>query len=214
MKKTVFYFLFLLFLFPFRMTAQESTSPLKDFSKHEIGISVGAFPVIGIFYKYEPFIGNSYVHTTVENTLLGHYSYEGGTKTYLIGTFSFEYKYNFTFRHALGITASWACRRIEENLREIKTATDNYFALQAGYRFTYKHFEKLSLYSALYAGATLYIQDKQLMNDDQKSNFWAYPSLHVTLFGISVGKKNAADFEVGFGTQGMIKVGYCYKFGK
>ena len=55
---------------------------------------------------------------------------------------------------------------------------------------------------------------KELMNDDQKSNFWVYPSLHLALFGISVGKKNAANFEVGFGTQGMIKVGYCYKFGK
>ena len=214
MKKIVFYFLFLLFLFPFRMTAQESTPPLKDFSKHEIGISAGAFPVIGIFYKYEPFIGNSYVHTTVDNTLLGHYSNVGGTKTYLIGVFSIEYKYNFNHRHALGITASWACRKIEDYLEETKTAIDNYFDLQAGYRFTYKRFEKLSLYSALYAGATFYLQDKELMNDDQKSNFWVYPSMHIALFGISVGKKNAANFEVGFGTQGLIKVGYCYKFGK
>jgi len=214
MKKNIFCFLFLLFLLPSLMTAQESASPLKDFSKHEIGISAGAFPVIGIFYKYEPFIGNSYVHTTVENTLLGHYSDEGGNKTYLIGTFSMEYKYNFTPRHAAGITATWACRKIEKNMEEINSATDNYFALQAGYRFTYKRFEKLSLYSALYVGATFYLQDKDLMNDDQKSNFWAYPSMHLTLFGISVGKKNAADFEVGFGTQGLIKAGYCYKFGK
>jgi len=211
MKKNIFSFLFLLFLFPFSMTAQESTSPLKDFSKHEIGISAGAFPVIGIFYKYEPFWGPLYV------PFLGfghYYCLENYTQSYLIGTFSFEYKYNFTSRHAFGITASWACRKVEEHLEEIKIGTDNYFVLQAGYRFTYKRFEKLSLYSALYAGATFYLQDKELMNDDQKSNFWVYPSLHLALFGISVGKKNAANFEVGFGTQGMIKVGYCYKFGK
>jgi len=192
------------------MKAQESTSPLKDFSKHEIGISAGAFPVIGIFYKYEPFWGPLYVPFWG----FGHYYSENYTQSYLIGTFSFEYKYNFTFRHAMGITASWACRKVEEHLEEIKTGIDNYFALQAGYRFTYKRFEKLSLYSALYIGATFYLQDKQLMNDDQESNFWGTPSMHLALFGISVGKKNAADFEVGFGTQGLIKVGYCYKFGK
>jgi len=210
MKKNIFYFLFLLFLFPISMKAQESTSPLKDFSKHEIGISAGAFPVIGIFYKYEPFWGPLYVPFWG----FGHYYSENYTQSYLIGTFSFEYKYNFTFRHAMGITASWACRKVEEHLEEIKTGIDNYFALQAGYRFTYKRFEKLSLYSALYIGATFYLQDKQLMNDDQESNFWGTPSMHLALFGISVGKKNAADFEVGFGTQGLIKVGYCYKFGK
>jgi hypothetical protein len=213
MKKNIFYFLFLLFLFPFSMTAQESTSPLKDFSKHEIGISAGAFPVIGFFYKYEPLLG------PVEIEFLGHYYYQDRgdglyLESYLIGAFSMEYKYNFTSRHAAGITVSWACRKRDVHLREIKTGTDNYFVLQAGYRFTYKRFKKLSLYSALYAGATFYLQDKQLMNDEQKSNFWVYPSLHLTLFGISVGKKNAADFEVGFGTQGLIKVGYCYKFGK
>ena len=205
MKKNVFYFLFLLFLFPINMTAQETASPLKNFPKHEIGISAGAFPVIGIFYKYE-FLGLSRY-----STLFGYYDYEDirdglYLESYLIGTFSFGYRYNFTSRHALGITASWACRKVKEHLEEIKTGTDNYFALQAGYRFTYKRFEKLSLYSALYIGATFYIQDKQLMNDDQESNFWGTPSLHLALFGISVGKKNAADFEVGFGTQGIIKV--------
>jgi hypothetical protein len=210
MKKTIFYFLFLLFLLPSLITAQESTSPLKDFSKHEIGISAGAFPVIGIFYKYS---------WPVDFDLLGHYYYQDRgdgryLKSYLIGAFSFEYKYNFNYRHALGIIVSWACRKRDVHLSEIKIGTDNYFALQAGYRFTYKRFEKLSLYSALYAGATFYLQDKDLMNDDQKSNFWVYPSLHIALFGVSVGKKNAANFEVGFGTQGLIKVGYCYKFGK
>ncbi len=213
MKKTIFYFLFLLFLLPSFMTAQESTSPLKDFSKHEIGISAGAFPVIGFFYKYEPFLG------PVDVRFLSYYYYQDRgeglyLESYLIGAFSFEYKYNFNHRHALGITASWACRKRDVHLREIEVGTDNYFALQAGYRFTYKRFEKLSLYSALYAGATFYLQDKELMNDDQKSNFWVYPSMHIALFGISVGKKNAANFEVGFGTQGLIKVGYCYKFGK
>ena len=213
MKNIVFCFLFLLLLFPFSMKAQESTTLLKYFSKHEIGISAGAFPVIGIFYKYE-FLGLSKY-----SSLFGYYDYEyirDGLyfESCLIGTFTFEYKYNFTPRHAAGITATWACRKVEEHLEEIKTGTDNYFALQAGYRFTYKRFEKLSLYSALYVGATFYLQDKELMNDDQKSNFWGTPSLHLTLFGISVGKKNAAGFEVGFGTQGLIKVSYCYKFGK
>jgi len=214
MKKYIFPFLFMMFLFPFSMTAQESASPLKDFSKNEIGISAGAFPVIGIFYKWELF------GLTKDNNYFGHYYYSRDirdglyVKAYLIGTFSFEYKYNFTFRHAIGINASWACRKVEENLEEIKTGIVNYFVLQAGYRFTYKRFEKLSLYSALYVGATFCLQDKELMDDDQKSNFWGTPSLHLALFGISVGKKNAADFEVGFGTQGLIKVGYCYKFGK
>jgi hypothetical protein len=38
------------------------------------------------------------------------------------------------------------------------------------------------------------------------------PSSHITFFGISVGKDNAANFELGFGTQGILNMGYSLKF--
>ncbi|HOF15813.1 MAG TPA: hypothetical protein PLF32_03240 [Bacteroidales bacterium] len=214
MKKLALCFLFLLILSS--LTAQEETQPTsKDYFKHKIGISVGAFPTIGILSKYEPFsgLGN-------EEIFGYHYSYieqedSQYVKTYLIGTFSLEYKYNFTSRHALGFTASWACRKtINRNWLRTNTFIDNYLVTQVGYRFTYKHFEKLSLYSAIYFGATFYYEDIYMITGIKKSNFCTVPSMHLTLLGISVGNKNAGNFEIGFGTQGMIKAGYCYRFGK
>jgi hypothetical protein len=38
------------------------------------------------------------------------------------------------------------------------------------------------------------------------------PSTHVTFVGVSVGKDNAANFELGFGTQGLLNVGYSHRF--
>ncbi len=213
MKKLALCFLFLLILSS--LTAQEETQlTSKDYFKHEIGISVGAFPTIGIFYKYVPFLGPVYLE------ILGHHYYQDNGDgeyfdVYLIGTFSLEYKYNFTSRHALGFTASWACRKItDSNWLRTDTFIDNYLVTQVGYRFTYKRFKKLSLYSAFYAGATFYYKDIYMTTGIKKSNFWAMPSAHLTLLGISVGNKNAGNFEIGFGTQGMIKAGYCYRFGK
>ncbi|HOF15518.1 MAG TPA: hypothetical protein PLF32_02580 [Bacteroidales bacterium] len=215
MKKLSLCFLFLFFLFS--LTAQEKTLlTSKNYFEHEAGISVGAFPMIGFFYYYRaPFMEPNPMYIKV----LSHYSYidkEDGQyfKAYLIGTFLLEYKYNFTSRHAIGMTTSWACRKIiDSNWVRTDVYIDNYFAPQIGYYLTYKRFEKLSLYSAIHFGVTFYYEDIH-MTGIKKRNFWALPSMYLTFLGISVGNKNAGNFEFGFGTQGVIKAGYRYKFGK
>lgn len=42
--------------------------------------------------------------------------------------------------------------------------------------------------------------------------FIVLPSTHITLFGVSLGKDNAANFELGIGTQGFLNVGYSRRF--
>ena len=61
-------------------------------------------------------------------------------------------------------------------------------------------------------GLTFYIQDKILQTKNQKDNFWIMTNIHFNPIGISIGNNHAFCAELGFGTQGLLKIGYMYKF--
>jgi hypothetical protein len=50
------------------------------------------------------------------------------------------------------------------------------------------------------------------MDEQWKGSPILLPSGHLTLLGISLGKKNNGNIELGYGTQGTLKIGYSINF--
>lgn len=186
-------------------------------SKHEIGFSMGIYPVIGILDPARSSLRHHDLHLNVGCDTID---------SWLIGAFTFHYFYNITRFHAVGVHSTLAFRHStvlpnENPYQEpvsplIKTlkreqqpynSLNAYWTLQASYRITFKRYAFCSLYSAVSAGFTLY-----MMDNHWKSDPVILPSGHITALGISLGKDNNANIELGFGTQGILKVGYSRRF--
>ena len=147
------------------------------------------------------------------------------------GTLTFNYQYHFTSKHSIGFTFSWLGRHIQSYLKDISYGTmpgirnDNIlinstgwehdFTLCANYRFTYYNKNALSLYTGIHVGVGLgFIERKLLLPAEYNLGFnsYAFLGMQLTALGIEVGKTHAFISELGFGVQGIIKVGYRYKF--
>lgn len=223
MKKSILLLtLPLLFLTAPTLQAQNTPTSTDDVNKNEISFNVGAFPAIGFFYQSGIMFGPVQMPFSMP-PLWSYYLYrDEDYHSALIGSFSLSYKYNFNKFHTIGVAATWACRTtgfVSDD--KMIHGTDHYLALQLGYKITYKRYNNISLYSALYAGTTLYFEDDVFFNymkeretsySNLKGTCWIAPNFHITLVGISLGKKNAANIELGFGTQGILNFGYAYKF--
>ena len=69
-------------------------------------------------------------------------------------------------------------------------------------------------------GATFGIEAKEINEfvrtvwntDKWTRRFFVGPSVQLTLLGMRVGKANAANIELGFGPEGILEIGYSYKF--
>jgi hypothetical protein len=192
--------------------------PVTDFPKHELGVSWGAFPAIGMLAPNLNFLFgglNFSPFKYVEHQTSG----DKFCNSYLIGTFNASYYCNMSQRRAIGFTVSWAARRIHTNWIRSggmhvseRIGWENYLVFQYNHKRTYYEYSFISLYFSIHAGFILCIQDRILMPDYQDSKVWAFPAFQLTPFGISIGKKKDVSFELGIGTQGAIKIGYTYKF--
>ena len=104
----------------------------------------------------------------------------------------------------------------EKNYKGINT----YITLNATYRFIYKSFPNIDFYLGVGIGATFGIEAKEINefvrtvwnNDKWTRRFFVGPSVQLTLLGMRVGKANAANIELGFGPEGILGIGYSYKF--
>lgn len=234
-------------IFPIYSHAKENMqkpSPEKDFSKHEIGISWGAFPTSGILVgvdfwmpasqmvngRYSIIGGFTYpwfahydsnewdgpnirdeesgvLHSTKEHYSMQHY-----------GCLTFNYQYHFRKKHSIGFTASWLGRYISNytvrpHTEEVINAKgwDNIFTLCVNYRFTYYSKDAVSLYIGAHVGFAMgFIERKLLFLSEDR--FYAMTGIQVTGFGIEAGKTHAFVSELGFDCQGLLKIGYRYKF--
>lgn len=208
----------LLLITSFNTHAQTDSQVFVDVPRHEIGISMGIYPNIGI---WDPSRSGQFGHHD-------HYQTPDGDTidSWLIGAFTFNYFYNITRFHAIGIQSTLAFRHITTSYTDnpyqepvsplIKTLGRNndvnnslnvFWTWQASYHITFKRYASCSLYSGCSLGFTLYFMDKQWKND-----LVIFPSGHLTLFGISLGKRNNGNIELGYGTQGILKMGYSIKF--
>ena len=193
-------------------SAQESDS-LPDFKRHEIGISVGAFSQPSYYFILSQAFPYHYEGYKSEN-----FDY----CMYNIGTFSISYRYNFSPRQSLGVVTTLLFSKIEDKdkVRDL-SGTFTYLSLQPQYRFTYKRFEHCALYFSVALGVTVRIaSNDELSYWDHYREGYALdygslhfaPSSHITFLGISLGDDNNANLELGFGTQGILNVGYSRKF--
>ena len=193
--------------------ATAQNDPLPDFKRHEVGISTGAFSQPSYFFILSQAFPFHYEGYKSEN-----YDY----CMYNIGSFSLSYRYHFTPRQSLGVVTTLFFSKIEDkdkvrNLSGVFT----YWSFQPQYRVTYKHFDHCALYFSVALGVTMRIASSGVLSywDSYREGYSLdygrlhfAPASHITFLGISLGNDNNANFELGFGTQGVLNVGYSRKF--
>lgn len=204
----------MLMLFCWQISGQENEQQPSVFRRHEIGLSVGAFSQPTLFYALSEVLPVFYNGYKGENNKIIQYN---------IGTFSLSYRYHFTERQSLGVVSTLLFSKIVDKYYvNDHSGFFTFWSLEPQYRFTYKRFKYCALYFGAAVGVTFRIASNDKLPDLDSAGggwfsvdygrFFAMPSSHITFFGISVGKDNAANFELGFGTQGILNVGYSLKF--
>ena len=97
----------------------------------------------------------------------------------------------------------------------------HYFTLQGNYRYTYYRKNNVSLYFGIHYGAVLCIRDKDILPKEtlhlfmttiSNDRYYLNPAFHLTALGIDIGTKHIFNMELGIGTQGILKIGYKYKY--
>ena len=144
----------------------------------------------------------------------------------LSGSVNLQYHHYFNKYNVLNIDVSWAMYKHHnmiavENSYKYGNQYLHFISAQIGYSIYYFHKGKVTLYSSVYLGGTLYYIGT--LWDHYDTHYAEYlmgtspvmtlkPALHINWVGIRIGEHNAATFELGFGTQGVLKFGYSYRF--
>jgi len=207
----------------------------RSFFKHEVGFSIGVFPTIG-FFNFGggwAFTGDPmFKHTDYLERDNGMYE-----NMYCLGSYSFSYNYRFNPEHSIGASLSWVGKHIDTYWiygGKIPFATytepdtvngsgwKHYFTLQVNYRQTYyRKNDKISLYWGIAAGITLCVIDKDILPKEthytlfgpvSNTKYRFAPAMQLNVLGMELGGKNVFLTELGIGTQGILKIGYRYKF--
>jgi len=212
--------------------SENNSDKNKPYPKHEIGFYIGAFPTIGIF-TYDvgllPFSKDPiFMHTNYRGEKDGNYE-----KMYHLGSYMLNYNYRFSLKHSKGVSLSWVGKHIDiyeiyptNGVNNADTVNGrgwrHYFTLQGNYRYTYYRYDNVALYLGIHYGVTFCIRDKYIlpkeiryfsMGNIGNKRFLIFPiAIHFNALGIEVGKKYVFNTELGIGTQGLLKIGFRYKF--
>jgi hypothetical protein len=201
----------------------------QTFYKHEIGVSYGILPSAGIFATDELYGYLDFINPFLPYSKLGEIN-ENHILTYNFGSFNFAYQYHITKMHSIGIGFLWLPRYAEfiynPSPRMRVPIQDkgwyHHTSLTVNYRITFYRTAKIALYAALHTGLTLTFKPKHFDYKawDRVSFFKTvgviYLQVHwacqLDLLGIEVGTTHCFHADLGFGTQGINKMGYRYKF--
>jgi hypothetical protein len=200
----------------------------QEFANHEIGLSWGAFPTLGVWYGVAFWMDGDinrypYWHWETRHPLFSHnHRDENGFYTMQhYGALAFNYQYHFSKRHSMGFNTTWLGRHISNHAERRRPLVfdqlinakgwEHTFALCANYRFTYYNRNAISLYTAIHLGLAVKLIARKLLFDSEKSSYWA-PVSQIIGFGIESGKTHVLVAELGIGAQGLVKIGYRYKF--
>ena len=234
MKKIVITYLIVL-LYAFTLNAQNETIVSLTYPRHEIGIEygLGFQPILNTYnhptnpvalFPFYPGYWNPDNWIAFSDRADDH-------KTQNISSFSLFYLCDITSKHAVGVSAN-ACflrSEIKSYVREgiIYKGIDTYLSLMPKYRFTYWQKSVCSLYLGVALGITFGIQGKELNQwynecivaglahngSPLEDRFWVNPAFQLTVFGVRLGgEHSAANIELGFGNEGIGKVGFSYRF--
>jgi len=206
--------------------------------KHEIGFTVGAFPLVGP----EPPAGRSGFLSFFPEYGFEHYSHSEGNqdgsyeKMYHLGSFAMHYNCHLDSKRTVGISLSWVGRHIEKYDwyywgaysydRDIVDGSGwkHNFTLQGSYRYIYKRKNNISFYNGIYFGATFCVRDKDILfkrkhskpgllsGSEVPDRYYFDWAAHITFWGIDIGTKHILNMELGIGTLGILRAGYKYKF--
>lgn len=192
--------------------AQQEEPEIMTYPKDEIQVSYGFLPIIGLFYPDGFWIISDYYDV---------FPFEERAWTQGVNV---QYNRHFNKNNVLSVDFSWSSYKHKQKYidnYDFEWKHVNYFTLQIGYSVHYYTTKMISLYSSFYAGATFYCIGRmdgtpssstdEIIYPD-KFHYIFRPALQVNFLGVRVGQRNAANFEIGFGTQGVLKVGYSYQF--
>ncbi|MDR3046725.1 MAG: hypothetical protein LBU51_03800 [Bacteroidales bacterium] len=163
--------------------AQEITSspPKVEMLKHEVGVSIGAFPAIAMLYKFD---FNPIIYPVLH----------------------FRYYYNFDTIHSLGILLS--AIPFEGIGRGYHGCL---FIPELIYKISYYHSDWVSFYLSIAVGMQLGFA----YSIDFSPSFQFYPiACQLNLFGVQIGKIHSTFIELGYGSQGVVTIGYKHNFNK
>ena len=189
MKKTkLLTVLIATFLLTLQSFAQknETPAPLQsqpDFLKHEIGVSYGLFATPIII---------PILQATLPN-------------------FNLSYYYNINEHHAVGVTLStWIPITYNSYYGQWLYPDGVVLTPQVNYRISYHQKKIINLYSIVSLGWKIPIglKDNWVLED-----MMPFPAVHVTFIGMRIGNhQDAGTVEIGYGTHGIIVLGYSHKF--
>lgn len=187
-----------------------------QYPKHEIGISYGIAPMTSILY----FGGYDDIASDIK------YSF----RELLLGSVNLQYDLYFSKLHSINFNLTWtAIKHTPPSLYRRYWAYKNdythHLCFQIGYSIHFFNTPKVSLYSSIYVGATLFLIGDAAFYADGINHLQEVPNyyplknrsatcfnFHINYLGIRIGKKNAANIELGLGTQGIFNLGYRYRF--
>jgi len=234
MKRLVTFFAITIITLSLHAQTEQIPEEKKSFNKHEIGFSVGAFPIVGLIVPVNEGWGSIDDRMGHTYNIKSDDNYE---KMYHLGSYTFNYNYHFNSKRSIGGSLSWVGKHIDTYWEYPSTSFfgswsnadtingsgwKHYFTLQGNYRNTYyRKNDIIAFYWGINYGITLCIRNKDILPKETidflvgtESNVRTYfaPAMHLNLFGIEIGKEYVLNLELGIGTQGLIKIGYKYKF--
>ena len=211
MKKSLFTtaFLALLLMCGGVARGQDAISPQGEQTRHhEVGVSYGCLP-ISIFSLYPhsmDFWSDGWDEVA-----------ESFNPKPWVSCLNLHYSYHFNRFHSIIVTGNWFVMQHKSNSYSWTPLLKYHHlvGLQVGYGITYFTKGVVSLYSTANVGFVVDLGTPEVFASDYRvyglrPEIW--PEFQVCLLGIRLGKANAANFELGFGTQGMLKIGYDYRF--
>jgi hypothetical protein len=198
----------------------------RTFYKHEIGVSHGLLPSAGIFTIDE-------LHSFFNFPFLPYSKQEGRNEspilTYNFGSFNFAYQYHIAKMHSIGIGFLWLPRYAEfiyTPSPQITMPVQNrgwyhHISITVNYRVTYFNRKNIRLHSSLHTGITYTHKPNNISLDTINLYVWGslrtdhnlvFPAIQIDFIGFEYGVKHVFCMDLGFGTQGIIKIGYQYRF--
>jgi len=228
MKKIILATAFFITVNSFCFSQEMETENKIIIPKHEIGFSVGAFPIIALDPPKDRFMFGEYMygHTSFIkwNNRWGDENYK---KRYHYGSYAMNYNYNFNSKRSAGVSLAWMGMHIDRyswiSIYDTINGSgwNHYFTLMGNYRRTYYRKNNISLYWGIYSGIKLCVRDKDilyketynfLLSSISNDRYFSELTLHLNAFGIDIGTKHILNMELGIGSLGILRAGYKYRF--
>ena len=230
MKKIILATAFFITVNSFCFSQEMETENKIIIPKHEIGFTVGAFPLISIDHPEDRFIFAETMPKYKSYREFGDGQYE---KKYHFGSYALNYNYHFNSKHSAGVSLSWQGIHIDRYRiyyggwgdYSVDTVDgsgwSHYFTLQGNWRRTYYQKNAISLYCGVNLGVLYCKRDKNLLPQKTKHRFFNTTSSdryffdmegHINAFGIDIGTKHILNMELGIGSLGILRAGYKYRF--